>query len=190
MITINRETKETRIKLNLDINDSNKPSAIHSGQPFFDHMLDQLATHAGWCLQLEMVSDWQVDDHHGIEDVAICLGQALKKAWQATSGNQRYGQRLLPMDETLTTCAVDLCGRPYAVINLPFSQPMLGGINTEMWSHFYYTLAINGGLCLHINNQYFGNNHHLVESSFKALAYALKEALTPAEQSPTTKGVL
>ena len=190
MITINRETKETRIQLSLDINGPTDQSKIKSGQPFFDHMLDQLATHAGWCLQLDMNSDWQVDDHHGIEDVAICLGQALKQAWQAAPGNQRYGQRLLPMDETLTTCAVDLCGRPYAVINLPFSQAMLGGINTEMWSHFYYTLAINAGICLHINNQYFGNNHHLVESSFKALAYALKEALTPTDKQRSTKGVL
>lgn len=190
MITLTRETKETRIKLDLDITGDSAQSNINTGQPFFDHMLDQLATHAGWYLQLDMDADWQVDDHHGIEDVAICLGQALKKAWQAGVGNQRYGQRLLPMDETLTTCAVDLCGRPYAVINLPFSQAMLGGINTEMWSHFFYTLAINGGFCLHLNNQYFGNNHHLVESSFKALAYALKEALTPANQQRTTKGVL
>ncbi len=190
MITINRETKETKINLTLDINGPTEATSINSGQPFFDHMLDQLATHAGWNLQLSMESDWHVDDHHGIEDVAICLGQAFYQAWQEIGPNKRYGQRLLPMDEALTLCAVDLCGRPFAVTDLPFSQSMLGGVNTEMWPHFFYTLAINGRFCLHIKNQYFSNNHHLVESSFKALAYALREALQPVTAQRTTKGLL
>ena len=191
MITIKRTTKETDITIKLAVNvaKDKQQIGIETGLPFFDHMLNQLASHAGWSLIIKMKADLEVDDHHGIEDVAICLGQALFKAWKKQS-NKRYGQRLLPMDESLTQCAVDLCGRAYCVTNLPFSQSQLGGINTEMWDHFFYTLAINAQMCLHINNQYFKNNHHLIEGAFKALAYALKEALMPASSITTTKGVL
>jgi imidazoleglycerol-phosphate dehydratase len=97
---------------------------------------------------------------------------------------------MLPMDECLTICAVDLCGRPFCVTNLPFSQAVVGGINTEMWEHFFYSFAINSQICLHINNQYFKNNHHLIESAFKALAYSLKEALISTDTQATTKGLL
>ncbi|MGJ8664456.1 MAG: imidazoleglycerol-phosphate dehydratase HisB, partial [Marinicella sp.] len=192
MIKVSRATKETQIELSLDINGDPADKNINTGLPFFDHMLDQLASHAGWSMNLQVSADLEVDDHHGIEDVAICLGEALYQAWQAAKPNQRYGQRFLPMDEALTMCAVDLCGRPYAVIDLPFSQAQLGGINTEMWEHFFYTLAINSKICLHLKNQYFRNNHHLIESAFKALAYALKEALNPAAGAGerSTKGVL
>ena len=190
MIKVSRNTKETQIELSLDINGNPEEKHINTGLPFFDHMLDQLVTHAGWFVDLQVTADLEVDDHHGIEDVAIVLGEALYQAWQAVKPSQRYGQRLLPMDEALTQCAVDLCGRPYAVIDLPFSQAQLGGINTEMWEHFFYTLAINSKICLHLKNQYFRNNHHLVESAFKALAYALKEALQPVNAERSTKGVL
>ena len=105
MITINRTTKETDISIQLAINSVDKSSEINTGLPFFDHMLDQLATHADWNLIIQVEADYQVDDHHGIEDVAICLGQAVFKAWNAQS-NIRYGQRLLPMDECLTMCAI------------------------------------------------------------------------------------
>lgn len=191
MIKINRTTKETDIGLQMAINvaKSQQDIDIQTGLPFFDHMLDQLASHGGWSLILKVKGDLHVDDHHCIEDVAICLGQALYQAWKEQP-NCRYGQRLLPMDECLTMCAVDLCGRAHSVVNLPFTLQRLGGINTEMWDHFFYTLAINAQICLHINNQYFKNNHHLVESAFKALAWALKEALTPASAITTTKGVL
>ena len=105
MIQVNRATKETQITLSLDINGDPADKQISTGLPFFDHMLDQLASHAGWNLQLAVTADLEVDDHHGIEDVAICLGEALYQAWQAAKPNQRYGQRLLPMDEALTQCA-------------------------------------------------------------------------------------
>ncbi len=192
MITIERQTKETDISLKLDCNISfdREQNIISTGLPFFDHMLDQLATHAGWYMNLQVEADLQVDDHHGIEDVAICLGQAFYECWKQSQPNQRYGQRMLPMDECLTVCAVDLCGRPYCVTNLPFSQAVVGGINTEMWEHFFYSFAINAQICLHINNQYFKNNHHLIESAFKALAYTLKEALVSTETQATTKGML
>jgi len=189
MITINRTTKETNIQLQLTINSKKPQIDINTGLPFFDHMLNQLATHASWDLSIQMQADLQVDDHHGIEDTAICLGQALYQAWQEQK-NHRYGQRLLPMDESLTSCAVDLCGRAYSVTNLAFTIEKLGGINTEMWQHFFYTFATNAQICLHINNQYFSNNHHLIEGAFKAVAYALKQALAPAKSIITTKGVL
>jgi len=190
-ITINksRQTKETNIVLQLTVNSASPQVNIETGLPFFDHMLDQLASHGGWDLSLKMQADTKVDDHHGIEDVAICLGQALYEVWQSQS-NKRYGQRLLPMDESLTLVAVDLCSRGYSVTHLPFSMERLGGISTEMWEHFFYTFAINAQMNLHIRNQYFNNNHHLIEGAFKGVAYALKEALTPTEQSTTTKGVL
>ncbi len=189
MIEIKRKTKETEIKLCLKINSDKPQVKIDTGLPFFDHMLNQLATHGAWDLNLKMSADLQVDDHHAIEDVAICLGQALNQAWK-TQNNQRYGQRLLPMDESLSMVAVDLCGRGYCVCNLPFSMERLGGINTEMWEHFFYTFAINAQINLHINNQYFKNNHHLIEGAFKGVAYALKQALQATENSTTTKGVL
>lgn len=190
MIEVNRATKETQIELKLDVNGDPNDKNINTGLPFLDHMLDQLASHAGWNLQLTMTADLEVDDHHGVEDAAICLGEAFYQAWQQAKPSQRYGQRLLPMDEALTQCAVDLCGRPYAVLDLPFSQPMLGGINTEMWEHFFYTFAINSKITLHLKNQYFRNNHHLIESAFKAMAYALKEALQPVAGERSTKGML
>jgi len=190
MITVSRATKETQIELSLDINGNSKDKQINTGLPFLDHMLDQLASHAGWYLNVQATADLEVDDHHGIEDVAICLGEAFYQAWQNAKPNQRYGQRMLPMDEALTLCAVDLCGRPFAVIDLPFSQAQLGDINTEMWEHFFYTFAINSKVCLHLKNQYFRNNHHLIESAFKALAYALKEALQPVTGERSTKGML
>ena len=189
MIEIKRKTKETTIELSLSVNSQNPQVDIDTGLPFFDHMLDQLAAHGGWDLSLTMQADTKVDDHHGIEDVAICLGQAIYQAWKIQS-NKRYGQRLLPMDESLTMVAVDLCGRGYSVTHLPFSMEQLGGINTEMWQHFFYTFAINAQINLHINNQYFKNNHHLIEGAFKGVAYALKEALTVTEKSTSTKGVL
>ena len=189
MIIVNRKTNETNISIQLEIESSNPQIDINTGLPFFDHMLDQLATHASWDLNIKVDADLQVDDHHGIEDVAICLGKAVYKSWKLKNNN-RYGQRLLPMDECLTTCAIDLCGRPFCATNLPFTQAQLGGVNTEMWEHFFYTFAINAQICLHINNQYFRNNHHLIESAFKAMAYAFKEALTPTEKLASTKGLL
>jgi imidazoleglycerol phosphate dehydratase HisB len=189
---ITRTTKETDISLELDINGSQK-LAINTGLGFFDHMLEQLASHARWDLSIAVKGDLEIDDHHTIEDVAIVLGEALQKAWRDASSEQalqRYGQRLLPMDEALILCAVDLCGRPYYVGELNFTREDLGGINTEMFEHFFHTLAMNAGITLHLEPKRFRNNHHLAEGCFKALAYALAEALTPRSGVATTKGVL
>ncbi len=188
-IRINRSTKETEIELELNIY-GQQQLKIDTGLPFFDHMLTQLALHAGWDLTLCAKGDLQVDDHHLVEDVAICLGQALNQAWRQEAAIKRYGQRLLPMDASLVMIAVDVCGRSYALTDLPFTREMVGNIATEMWSHFFYSFAINAQLTLHIKAEYFDNNHHLIEASFKGLAFALKEALQPVAIENSSKGVL
>ncbi|MEM9102814.1 MAG: imidazoleglycerol-phosphate dehydratase HisB [Pseudomonadota bacterium] len=188
-IEIARNTKETQIKLSLNI-DGNQNVNINTGIPFFDHMLEQLAVHARWDLDLQVAGDLQVDDHHTVEDVALTLGEALQESWRGRPSMQRYGQRLLPMDETLIMCAVDVSGRPICRTNFAFSREFTGGVSTEMWPHFFLSLAMAAKMTLHIKVEYFENNHHLIEGSFKALAYALKEALTPREDTCTTKGKL
>jgi len=187
--TVNRKTKETDIQLSLDIAGSQKIK-ISTGIGFFDHMLEQLASHARWDLSIELKGDLEIDDHHSVEDVAICLGDALQQSWRGLDSMSRYGQRLLPMDEALILCAVDLSGRGMYQGELKFTREQLGGLSTEMFEHFFNTLAIGTGMTLHITPQYFKNNHHLAEGCFKALAYALKEALSPAIGDNTTKGVL
>lgn len=189
IVSIVRQTKETAIRLDLNIYGQQKLK-INTGLPFFDHMLTQLALHAGWNLNLEANGDLEVDDHHLIEDVAICLGQALQQAWREQESITRYGQRLLPMDASLIMVAVDVCGRGYGVTDLPFTREMIGNIATEMWKHFFYTLAINAQISLHIKAEYFDNNHHLIEASFKGLAFALREALLPKSGANSSKGSL
>ncbi len=189
IIKINRKTKETDIQLALNINGSQKIS-INTGIAFLDHMLEQLASHARWDLSIQNNGDLEVDDHHSVEDIAICLGDALQQSWRSQDSMQRYGQRLLPMDEALIMCAVDLSGRGIYVGELEFTRENIGGISTEMFEHFFNTLAMSALMTLHINPMYFRNNHHLVEGCFKALAYALKEALSPSVGINTTKGIL
>lgn len=189
-IQLNRKTKETDIRLQLDV-DGNRQVSVRTGLAFFDHMLEQLAFHAGWNLTIDATGDIDVDDHHMIEDVAIVIGDALNQVRQSRPGLARYGQRLLPMDETLVLCAVDLSGRPAAVIDLPFTRDTIANIATEMWPHFFKTLAIRGQFALHIKTEYFENHHHLIEAAFKALARALREALSVQTSEVTsTKGVL
>jgi len=187
--TIIRKTKETDINLSLNINGSQKTS-INTGIGFLDHMLEQLASHARWDLSIQIKGDLQIDDHHTVEDIAICLGDALQQSWRDLTSMQRYGQRLLPMDEALIMCAVDLSGRGIYVGELEFTREIIGNISTEMFEHFFNTLAISSAMTLHINPMYFRNNHHLIEGCFKALAYALKEALTTSTGENTTKGLL
>jgi len=189
MITINRKTKETEIDLKLNVKGSQKIS-IATGIGFFDHMLEQLASHARWDLSIKMQGDLEVDDHHSVEDIAICLGEALQQSWRGLDSMKRYGQRLLPMDEALIMAAVDLSGRGIYVGELDFSRDNIGGISTEMFEHFFNTLAMNAAMTLHIKPMYFRNNHHLVEGCFKAVAYCLKEALSPSVGDNSTKGML
>ena len=190
MIHKSRKTKESDISLSLNV-DGQQQVDIDTGHGFFDHMLHQLAFHAGWDLELKAVGDLFVDDHHLVEDVALVLGEALQEAWRARPGMQRYGQRLLPMDETLIMCAIDLCGRPTCILALNLTRESVGNLACEMVGHFFRSLAMSGAFCLHLR-QITGENHqHLIEASFKALAYALSEALAlkPNRQT-STKGML
>jgi imidazoleglycerol phosphate dehydratase HisB len=189
MISIERKTKETDIKLQLRV-DGSQSLNIDTGIGFLDHMLTALSSHARWDLDLTVKGDLEVDDHHTVEDVAIVLGQALQQAWRERGTIQRYGQRLLPMDEALILCAVDLSGRPYYIGELEFTREVIGGISTEMFEHFFYTLAMQAQITLHLQPMTFRNNHHLIEGCFKALAYALKEALVTTDGSNSTKGML
>ena len=188
-IEISRNTKETSISLSLQVNGQQKID-INTGIGFLDHMLEQLASHARWDLTIKVDGDLHIDDHHSVEDIAICLGDALQQSWRNLPSMKRYGQRLLPMDEALILCAVDLSGRGIYVGELEFSREMLGGASTEMFEHFFNTLAMSAAMTLHIEPLYFRNNHHLAEGCFKALAYALKEALSPSQGDNTTKGML
>jgi imidazoleglycerol phosphate dehydratase HisB len=189
VIECSRKSKETEIQVLLNIQGAQNIT-INTGIGFLDHMLTQLASHARWDLCLEVKGDLEIDDHHTVEDIAIVLGNALQQSWRQLPSMQRYGQRLLPMDEALILCAVDLSGRGIYVGELPFSRETLGTISTEMFEHFFNTLAISAAMTLHIKPFYFRNNHHLAEGCFKALAYALKEALSEASGENTTKGVL
>lgn len=188
-IKISRKTKETTIELELNIH-GRQQVEIDTGIGFFNHMLEQLANHARWDLSIKVSGDLEVDDHHTVEDVAICLGDALQQSWRALDSMKRYGQRLLPMDEALIMCAVDISGRGIYAGELEFTRENIGNISTEMFEHFFNTLANNAALTLHVKPMYFRNNHHLVEGCFKAVAYALNEALTPASGQNTTKGRL
>ena len=189
MIERTRKTKETEISLSLNI-DGSQQIDIQTGHAFFDHMLHQLAYHAGWDMTLKASGDLDVDDHHLVEDAALVIGSALQEAWRSRTRMQRYGQRILPMDETLVLCAVDLSGRPLAKTKLRLKRESVGNLACEMVPHFFYSLAMAGMFTLHIRRITGSNTHHLVEASFKALARALREALTLAAADTSTKGVL
>jgi imidazoleglycerol phosphate dehydratase HisB len=142
-------------------------------------------------MKLKAQGDLDVDDHHLVEDVALVLGDALQEAWRGLSGMHRYGQRLLPMDESLILCAVDLSGRPYAVTELGLVRETVGNLATEMIPHFFHSLAVAGAFTLHVRKVVGSNHHHIIEGAFKALARALAEALsTSGSGTPSTKGAL
>ncbi|MFN7173238.1 MAG: imidazoleglycerol-phosphate dehydratase HisB [Thermaurantiacus tibetensis] len=188
-----RETRETRIAVNLGL-DGTGARRISTGIGFFDHMLDQLAKHALLDLDLEAKGDLHIDAHHTVEDTGLALGQAIARALGDRAGIRRYGHALIPMDETLTRVAIDISGRPYLVWKVAFSQPRLGDMDTELFREFFQALAQEGGLTLHVETVYGTNNHHIIESAFKGLARALRDAAAPdprmAGQIPSTKGVL
>ena len=184
-----RKTKETDIRLVLNVHGSQEVK-IDTGHGFFDHMLHQLAFHGGWDLELKAVGDLVIDEHHLVEDVALTLGSALQEVWRGLPSMQRYGQRLLPMDETLIMCAIDLCGRPHAITKLKLTREAVGGLSCEMVPHFFQSLATAGAFTLHLRKVTGKNHHHIIEASFKALAYAFREALAPVQKQTSTKGVL
>ena len=190
MFETTRTTKETTVSVTLRL-DGAQEADNDTGLPFLDHMLDQLAFHAGWDLTVQASGDLEVDEHHTVEDVAITLGSVLQEAWRDRSDRfARYGQRWLPMDDALVLAAVDLSGRPYCDVDLGLTRDAVGGIAAEMWDHFFESLATSGAFTLHIKRERGKNSHHVVEASFKALARALREALAITDQATSTKGSL
>ena len=170
-----RKTKETDISLHLNL-DGTGSTTIHTGIGFFDHMLDGFARHGLFDLKVNVAGDLAVDCHHTIEDTGIVLGNAIKEAVGDKKGIRRYGSCILPMDETLVLCAVDLSGRPYLVFDGEFTTDRVGYMDTEMVKEFFYAISYTAGMNLHIRVLSGGNNHHMIEAMFKAFAKALDQA--------------
>lgn len=170
-----RKTKETDISLHLNL-DGTGSSSINTGIGFFDHMLDGFARHGLFDLKVNVAGDLAVDCHHTIEDTGIVLGNAIKEAVGDKKGIRRYGSCILPMDETLVLCAVDLSGRPYLVFDGEFTTDRVGYMDTEMVKDFFYAISYTAGMNLHIRVLSSGNNHHMIEAMFKAFAKALDQA--------------
>ena len=170
-----RKTKETDISLHLNL-DGTGSSSIHTGIGFFDHMLDGFARHGLFDLKVNVAGDLAVDCHHTIEDTGIVLGNDIKEAVGDKKGIRRYGSCILPMDETLVLCAVDLSGRPYLVFDGEFTTDRVGYMDTEMVKEFFYAISYTAGMNLHIRVLSGGNNHHMIEAMFKAFAKALDQA--------------
>lgn len=172
---IERKTNETEIKLKISI-DGTGQSNIDTGIGFFDHMLHSFARHGFFDLTVLVKGDLYVDCHHTIEDTGIVLGEAIKKALSDKKGIKRFGQRLLPMDETLILCALDLSGRPYFSYDLNFTVDQVGYFDTEMVKEFFYAVSYGAGMNLHLKQLDGTNNHHIIEAAFKAFGKALDEA--------------
>lgn len=170
-----RRTNETDITLSLNLDGTGK-SEIHTGIGFFNHMLEGFSRHGFFDLTVKAAGDLEVDSHHTIEDTGIVLGSAINEAVGDKKGIKRYGSCILPMDETLVLCAVDLSGRPYLAFDGTFTAPKIGDMDTEMVKEFFYAISYAAGMNLHIKVISGGNNHHMAEAMFKAFARALDEA--------------
>ena len=170
-----RKTKETDIYLSFDL-DGRGDAKVDTGIGFFDHMLDGFARHGLFDLNVKVTGDLVVDCHHTIEDTGIVLGNAIKKAVGDKKGIKRFGSCMLPMDETLVLCAVDLSGRPYLSFDAEFTTDRVGYMDTEMVKGFFYAISYSAGMNLHLKVITGGNNHHMIEAMFKAFAKALDEA--------------
>ena len=182
---ISRTTKETDISLSINLDGQGK-NRIHTGIPFFDHMLDGFARHGLFDLEVSVKGDTEVDSHHTIEDTGIVLGQAVARALGDKKGIKRYGCFLLPMDETLALGAVDLSGRPYLNYQAEFTVPRLGEMDTEMVREFFYAVSYSAAMNLHLKILDAGNNHHMAEALFKAFGKALDMAVS---EEPRIKDV-
>lgn len=172
---IARKTKETDITVSLNIDGSGK-SNISTGIGFFDHMLEGFAKHGFFDLDVKVVGDLNVDCHHTVEDTGIAIGQAIAKAVGDKKGIKRYGNFILPMDETLVLCAIDLCGRPYFSMDAEFTAPMVGEFDTQMVREFFYAISYSAAMNLHLKVLDGKNDHHKIEALFKAFSKSLDEA--------------
>lgn len=190
--SIERKTKETSIQLTLSIDGTGK-SSIETGIGFFNHMLEGFTRHGFFDLQLKAEGDLQVDGHHTIEDVGIVLGNAIKEAIGDKKGIKRYGSFILPMDDALALCSIDLCGRPYFDFDCNFTVDRVGYMDTELVREFFYAISYSAGMNLHMKMLSGINNHHMIEALFKAFAKALDEATSYDERITdvlSTKGSL
>ena len=176
-VLVKRDTKETKISLKLNIDGSGK-SSLDTDIGFFNHMLDGFSRHGFFDLDVSVKGDLDVDCHHTIEDTGIVLGTAIKEALGDKAGIRRYGSMILPMDEALVLCAVDLSGRPYLQYHAEFTVPRVGDMDTEMAKEFFYAVSYAAGMNLHIKMLSSGNNHHMIEAIFKAFAKALDQAVS------------
>ena len=173
--TCTRKTKETDITITMNLDGSGKTN-IHTGIGFLDHMLDGFARHGLFDLDVHVVGDLEVDTHHTVEDIGIVLGQVIAKALAEKKGLKRYGSFLLPMDEILVLCAIDLSGRPYLNYKADFMVERLGDFETEMFREFFYAISYSAAMNLHLKVLDTGNNHHMAEALFKAFGKALDMA--------------
>ena len=191
--TIKRVTKETDIELTLTLDGSGK-TRIDTGIGFFDHMINGFARHGLFDIELKCKGDLEIDSHHTVEDCGIVLGEAIKKATGEKKAIKRYGSAILPMDEALVLCAIDLSGRPYFSYDAEYTVPRIGTMDSEMVHDFFYAVSYSASMNLHIKQLYGVNNHHIAESSFKAFGKALDMATMYEERLNgsvwSTKGVL
>ena len=184
--TIERKTKETDIHVALTL-DGTGESEVSTGIGFFDHMLEGFARHGFFDRSCHVAGDLHVDGHHTVEDTGIVLGQAIAKAAGDKKGIRRYGAFILPMDDVLMLCAVDLCGRPYLNFDCQFQAQQVGGLDTELVREFFYAVSYSAGMNLHLKQMAGSNTHHLIEAIFKAFAKALDQAV---EAEPRLRDVL
>ena len=191
--SVERKTNETEIKVTVDLDGTGRYS-VATGIGFLDHMLEQLSRHSLMDLTVEAKGDLHIDFHHTTEDSGIAIGEAVAKALGERRGIARFGEALSAMDETLSRVVIDASNRPFLVWRVEFSKPKLGDMDTELFKEWFQAFAQAAGLTLHVENLYGDNNHHIVESCYKGLARALRQAfavdLRKADQVPSTKGVL
>jgi imidazoleglycerol-phosphate dehydratase len=188
-----RKTKETDIRVRINL-DGEGRAEVSTGIGFLDHMLEGFAKHSLIDLEVKAEGDLHIDQHHTTEDTGIVMGLAIAEALGNGSGIQRFGHAYIPMDETLTRAALDLSMRPYLIFKVEFSRDKIGDFDTELFKEWFHAIAMNSGMCLHLENIYGTNNHHIAESCFKALARALRMAVAVeprlAGAVPSTKGSL
>lgn len=190
--TIERTTKETSIKLALDLDGSGK-SELNSGIPFLDHMLEQISRHGLIDLTIDAKGDLEIDAHHTVEDIGICLGEALREAVGDKAGIVRYGHAYVPLDEALSRVVLDLSGRPGLEYHISFPKETVGGFDIELFKEFFQAISNHGRITLHIDAIRGDNNHHIIETVFKAFGRALRMAVESDPRVtgiPSTKGAL